>query len=148
MYVAAPSYYAAKYQEFSDDGVTSAGSYGHRWRRRTIDQIDLFEINEAFAVVPMKFMKEMGVPAAKSVGDMVDQIGQFLALHDVPLIVDEAGAVSAGDSPPVSGVDTPAAFETWDDAEAYHVLGGNQGNAVSIRAFEVARVLTYRWPVR
>ncbi len=28
----------------------------------TIDQIDLFEINEAFAVVPMKFMKEMGVP--------------------------------------------------------------------------------------
>jgi acetyl-CoA C-acetyltransferase len=31
----------------------------------TIDQIDLFEINEAFAVVPMKFMKEMGVPAEK-----------------------------------------------------------------------------------
>ena len=26
-----------------------------------IEQIDLFEINEAFAVVPMKFMKEMGV---------------------------------------------------------------------------------------
>jgi acetyl-CoA C-acetyltransferase len=30
-----------------------------------IGQIDLFEINEAFAVVPMKFMKEMGVPAEK-----------------------------------------------------------------------------------
>ena len=28
-----------------------------------IGQIDLFEINEAFAVVPMKFMKEMGVDA-------------------------------------------------------------------------------------
>ena len=28
-----------------------------------IDQIDLFEINEAFAVVPMKFMKEMKVDA-------------------------------------------------------------------------------------
>ena len=28
-----------------------------------IEQIDLFEINEAFAVVPMKFMKEMNVPA-------------------------------------------------------------------------------------
>jgi acetyl-CoA C-acetyltransferase len=27
-----------------------------------IEQIDLFEINEAFAVVPMKFMKEMNVP--------------------------------------------------------------------------------------
>jgi len=31
----------------------------------TIDQIDLFEVNEAFAVVPMKFMKEMNVPAEK-----------------------------------------------------------------------------------
>ena len=31
----------------------------------TIDDIDLFEINEAFAVVPMKFMKEMGVPEEK-----------------------------------------------------------------------------------
>jgi acetyl-CoA C-acetyltransferase len=30
-----------------------------------IGQIDLFEINEAFAVVPMKFMQEMGVPAEK-----------------------------------------------------------------------------------
>ena len=27
----------------------------------TIDQIDLFEVNEAFATVPMKFMQEMGV---------------------------------------------------------------------------------------
>jgi acetyl-CoA C-acetyltransferase len=31
----------------------------------TIDQIDLFEINEAFAAVPMKFMREMGVPHEK-----------------------------------------------------------------------------------
>ncbi len=30
-----------------------------------IDQIDLFEVNEAFAVVPMKFMKELGVPEEK-----------------------------------------------------------------------------------
>ena len=30
-----------------------------------VDQIDLFEVNEAFAVVPMKFMKELGVPAEK-----------------------------------------------------------------------------------
>jgi len=27
----------------------------------TLDQIDLFEVNEAFAAVPMRFMKEMGV---------------------------------------------------------------------------------------
>ena len=30
-----------------------------------IDQIDLFEVNEAFAVVPMRFMKEMKVPHDK-----------------------------------------------------------------------------------
>ncbi|MDH4325527.1 MAG: acetyl-CoA C-acetyltransferase [Betaproteobacteria bacterium] len=30
-----------------------------------IGQIDLFEVNEAFAVVPMKFMKELGVPEEK-----------------------------------------------------------------------------------
>ena len=33
--------------------------------KMTIDQIDLFEVNEAFAVVPMKFMKELGVAAEK-----------------------------------------------------------------------------------
>lgn len=31
----------------------------------TIDDIDLFEINEAFAVVPIKFMREMGVDHSK-----------------------------------------------------------------------------------
>ena len=31
----------------------------------TIEQIDLFEVNEAFAAVPMKFMKEMKVPHEK-----------------------------------------------------------------------------------
>jgi acetyl-CoA C-acetyltransferase len=31
----------------------------------TIDQIDLFEVNEAFAAVVMRFMKEMHVPAEK-----------------------------------------------------------------------------------
>jgi acetyl-CoA C-acetyltransferase len=31
----------------------------------TIGQIDLFEVNEAFAAVPMRFMKEMGVPHDK-----------------------------------------------------------------------------------
>ena len=30
-----------------------------------IDDIDLFEVNEAFAAVPMKFMQEMGVPHEK-----------------------------------------------------------------------------------
>ena len=31
----------------------------------TIDQIDLFEVNEAFAAVPMRFMKELNVPHEK-----------------------------------------------------------------------------------
>ena len=31
----------------------------------TIDDIDLFEVNEAFAIVPMRFMREMGVPHEK-----------------------------------------------------------------------------------
>jgi acetyl-CoA C-acetyltransferase len=31
----------------------------------TVDQIDLFEVNEAFAAVPMRFMKEIGVPPDK-----------------------------------------------------------------------------------
>ena len=30
-----------------------------------IDDIDLFEVNEAFAVVPMRFMREFGVPHEK-----------------------------------------------------------------------------------
>lgn len=30
-----------------------------------VEQIDLFEVNEAFAAVPMRFMKEMGVPHEK-----------------------------------------------------------------------------------
>jgi acetyl-CoA C-acetyltransferase len=31
----------------------------------TVDDIDLFEINEAFAAVPMRFMREMNVPHEK-----------------------------------------------------------------------------------
>jgi len=31
----------------------------------TVDDIDLFEVNEAFAAVPLRFMREMGVPHAK-----------------------------------------------------------------------------------
>lgn len=31
----------------------------------TVDQIDLFEVNEAFAAVPMRFMRELGVPHDK-----------------------------------------------------------------------------------
>ena len=33
----------------------------------TIDDIDLFEINEAFASVPMRFMRDMGIESAENV---------------------------------------------------------------------------------
>ena len=31
----------------------------------TVDDIDLFEVNEAFSAVPMRFMRELGVPHEK-----------------------------------------------------------------------------------
>jgi acetyl-CoA C-acetyltransferase len=31
----------------------------------TIDDIDLFEVNEAFAAVPLRYMQELGVPEEK-----------------------------------------------------------------------------------
>jgi len=40
--VAAPAYYVWRYAEFSDDGVTSNGSYGRRWRHSGAgDQLEL-----------------------------------------------------------------------------------------------------------
>ncbi len=49
--VKAPAYYAKRYADYSDDGVTSNGSYGYRWRKATgydgdeplghIDQLDV-----------------------------------------------------------------------------------------------------------
>ena len=32
----------------------------------TVDDIDLFEVNEAFAAVPLRFMRELGVPHERS----------------------------------------------------------------------------------
>ena len=46
-------------------GPMPAASKALAKARMTIDQIDLFEVNEAFAAVPMKFMQEMGVPHEK-----------------------------------------------------------------------------------
>lgn len=37
-------------------------------------------------------------------------------------------------------------FYVGEDATAYHVLGGNQGNAVSITRIEKARCVARRWP--
>jgi hypothetical protein len=35
-----------------------------------------------------------------------------------------------------------------EDAEAYHVLGGNQSDAITIARLDKARVLGFRWPVK
>lgn len=37
-------------------------------------------------------------------------------------------------------------FYVGEDAMAYHVLGGNQGNAVSVTRIEKARCVARRWP--
>lgn len=38
-------------------------------------------------------------------------------------------------------------FYVGEDATCYHVLGGNQGNAVSITRIEKSRCVARRWPV-
>lgn len=54
--------------------MTRPGSRPHRCRRRarrspspdgSPDAVDLWEVNEAFAVVPLAFMQELGVPREK-----------------------------------------------------------------------------------
>jgi uncharacterized protein (TIGR02594 family) len=37
-------------------------------------------------------------------------------------------------------------FYVGEDASAYHILGGNQGNAVNVKRFARSRFLTARWP--
>ncbi len=37
-------------------------------------------------------------------------------------------------------------FYIGEDASAFHILGGNQGNAVNVRRFARSRFLTARWP--
>ena len=43
-------------------GPTSASKKALEFAGLTMDDIDLFEVNEAFAVVPMRFQKDTGVP--------------------------------------------------------------------------------------
>jgi len=38
------------------------------------------------------------------------------------------------------------AFYAGEDKDCYHVLGGNQGNAVSVARIEKARCVARRWP--
>jgi len=46
-------------------GPTPAAKKALSLAGMTVDQIDLFEVNEAFACVPMRFMKDMNVPHEK-----------------------------------------------------------------------------------
>ena len=47
------------------DRADAGDAQGAREGGHAIDDIDLFEVNEAFAAVPMRFMREMGVPHEK-----------------------------------------------------------------------------------
>lgn len=38
-------------------------------------------------------------------------------------------------------------FYVGEDADAYHVLGGNQGDAVTVARIDKARCIAARWPV-
>jgi len=65
----------------------------------TVDQIDLFEVNEAFAVVPMKFMKELGVQRKRSTSTAAPiAMGHPLGATGAMILgtmLDETGAAQA-----------------------------------------------------
>ncbi|SMD09936.1 TIGR02594 family protein [Fulvimarina manganoxydans] len=46
-----------------------------------------------------------------------------------------------------SGISGHVGFYVGEDAETYHVLGGNQSNAVTVTRLSKSRLLGARWPV-
>lgn len=47
-----------------------------------------------------------------------------------------------------AGTSGHVGFYAGEDAQAYHVLGGNQSNAITIARLDKARVLGFRWPAK
>lgn len=47
-----------------------------------------------------------------------------------------------------AGTSGHVGFYVGEDAEAYHVLGGNQSNAITIARLDKARLLGFRWPAK
>ena len=97
----------------------------------TIDDIDLFEVNEAFAAVPMRFMKEMGVPHEK--------------------VNVNGGAIAMGHSVYVPGRVEPMLPEALSNG-ACSLRPDEDRNAVTVeidlRGTTVERTAFYRSPIR
>lgn len=47
-----------------------------------------------------------------------------------------------------AGTSGHVGFYAGEDAQAYHVLGGNQSNAITIARLDKARLLGFRWPAK
>lgn len=66
----------------------------------------------------------------------------------VPLVRPALGAVIVFWRGSKAGTSGHVGFYAGEDAQAYHVLGGNQSNAITIARLDKARVLGFRWPAK
>jgi uncharacterized protein (TIGR02594 family) len=66
----------------------------------------------------------------------------------VPLVRPALGAVIVFWRGSKVGTSGHVGLYAGEDAAAYHVLGGNQSNAVTIARLDKARVLGFRWPAK
>lgn len=64
----------------------------------------------------------------------------------VPCTVPQPGAVMTFWRESRAGWKGHVGFYVGEDASAYHILGGNQGDAVNVKRFARDRFLTARWP--
>lgn len=66
----------------------------------------------------------------------------------VPLGRPALGAVMVFWRGSKTGTSGHVGLYTGEDAQAYHVLGGNQSNAITIARLDKSRLLGFRWPAR
>jgi uncharacterized protein (TIGR02594 family) len=64
----------------------------------------------------------------------------------VPCPVPQPGAIMTFWRGSPTGWQGHVGFYVGEDAAAYHILGGNQGDAVNVKRFARNRFLTARWP--
>jgi uncharacterized protein (TIGR02594 family) len=64
----------------------------------------------------------------------------------VPCPVPQPGAIMTFWRGSPTGWQGHVGFYLGEDAGAFHILGGNQGNAVNVKRFARSRFLTARWP--
>lgn len=64
----------------------------------------------------------------------------------VPLATPALGAILVFYRGPLDGTSGHVGLYVGEDANAFHVLGGNQSNAITIARLDKARLLGVRWP--